>query len=141
MTLDEIRIAFQTPLTQFKSGKIIQTILLNTAADSDQDLAAKRCLSLMEGSDLRPLFLATYPTFTISQIDLDASNKIIDIYTTLVPYRRVILRAINELKIQLPDETLNLLQDYLVKESPIDFLNVIIFTIIAMTLYEAGELT
>lgn len=140
MTTDELVTAFQVPLTTFPSGLVIQRLLLATGAPGDTELASKRCLSLLEATELRAIFLAAYPEFKISDADLLNTASISDIKAVVLPYARVTTKAINELRSNFPDETLNLLKDYLVKESPLYFVVVNTFVVTSMVLIEAGEI-
>lgn len=140
MTLDEIVTAFQTPITTFKNGAVIQKVLLDSGAISNPELATRRCLSLLESTELRPIFLSLYPEFKINDALLVDVTSISEMKEALVPYIKITKRAIDELGIQFPLETLDLLKDYLVKESPRYFVIVNIFIVNAMILIEAGEI-
>jgi hypothetical protein len=140
MTIDEITVAFQTHLTGYKHGLVIQKALLSASADNDDALAARRCLSLLESTELRSILLALYPEYKISSTDLNNSNSISEIANTLAPFIKTTKRAITELEATFPLETVDLLRDYLVKESPRYYIAVNIFIVVSMILIEAGEI-
>ena len=140
MTLDEILNIVKTPITTFKNGAVIQKLLLGACALGDETLAAKRALALLENVELRAMFLLMYPNVSLTSEELDNSEELISVKDVLTPYIKIAQRAISELEVNLPLETVALLKDYFVKESPIHFVTVNIFVVVTMTLIEAGEL-
>ena len=140
MTTTEIIDLFKTPLTTFKQGSVLQKILLGSCANSNETLSSKRALALLETTELRSLFLLVYPHITLTDLELDDAAELTEIKKALLPYVRVVIRAISELEAHLPIETTNLLRDYLVKESPLHFVTVTIFIVVTMALLEVGEL-
>ena len=140
MTDLEIKTALSTPLTTFHNGLVIQKVLLPLASTVTNLIAAERLLAILEGTELRALFLALYPEMKLTPANTTNVNSVSSIQVGILPYRKIIIRAINELSDNLPSETLDLLKDYLIKESPVYFIAVSVFTITAMVLVESGEI-
>jgi len=140
MTITEIVTAFQTPITTFPNGLVIQKILLSKASSVNTELAANRCLGLLEETELRALLLSLYPSFSFDETTIGDVASITEIKAALVPYQKFIIKAVNELRFKIPSETLELLKDFLVKESPLYYVAVAIFVVTTMVLIEAGEL-
>jgi hypothetical protein len=139
-TLSQIKTAFKTPLTTFKNGAVIQRQLLALCASSDQDLATTRALSLLEATELRTLFLSQYPEVKISVEEKNTSADIKMIHNGLLPFKNISKKAVQELYSKIPKETVDLLVDYLRTESPLYFIAVNTFTVVAMVLIESGEI-
>jgi len=140
LTSEELIAKFQVHLTTFKHGLVVQKLLLVVGAPSNEELAAKRSLTLLEETELRTLFLNMFPTIKLAEGEIATVSSVIDIKQGLLPYYRIIKRAIPELSEKIPAETLFLLEDYLVKESPLHFIAVSVFVVTTMVLIEAGEI-
>ena len=134
-TQDEIITTYLTPVTTFKYGAMVQAALLSTVELPEQE-AANRLLAYLEDTEHRAIFLDIYTPVTITPTIKKNAASLTEMVLTLKLGEKVILKAIRELGDFIPVETLNLLRSTLVAYSPLHYVAVTTFVVLAMTLRE-----